>query len=58
MDPKGRKELWKNENNDSIIDQFIIEFIEELKKQSKSNMDSFILKNLREILEEKEIFEE
>ena len=57
MDSTRGSEIWKSKNRDLDIERFIHDFIEELKETSQSNRDSYTLKVLREILEEKRIIE-
>lgn len=57
MDLERGKEIWENENRDIKFEQFIKDFIEEVKNIPKSNKDTFIVKTLRELFEEDKILE-
>ena len=57
MDGDRRKELWEAMDRNLRIEQFIEDFVKELKGVAKSNKDSYIIKTLRKILEEKKILE-
>ena len=54
---KKRNTIWESENRDLRIESLINNFVDDLKNISKTNRDSYILKKLREILEEKDILE-
>ena len=57
MDLERGKEIWENENRDIKFEQFIKDFIEEVRNTPKSNKDTFIVKTLRELFEEDKIIE-
>ena len=57
MDQEQGNEIWEDENRDIKIERLIQDIVGNLKDKSKSSRDSYVLKLLRDILEEKRLLE-
>ena len=57
MDQEQGNEVWEAENKDLKIGRLIQDIVGNLKEKSKSSRDSYVLKFLRDILEEKRLLE-
>jgi hypothetical protein len=52
MESKRREKIWETKDSDLRTDYFINNLVKELKQIPKSERKTFILKNLKESLEE------
>ncbi len=57
MDQEQGNEIWEADNRDLKIERLIQDIVGNLKDKSKSSRDSYVLKLLRDILEEKRLLE-
>lgn len=57
MDQEQGTEIWEADNRDLKIEKLIQDIVGNLKDKSKSSRDSYVLKLLRDILEEKRLLE-
>jgi len=57
LDQEQGNEIWEDENRDIKIERLIQDIVGNLMDKSKSSRDSYVLKLLRDILEEKRLLE-